>query len=479
MTYQSIGKNLLVGLVAGILSLLFPASVSAQFGFGNLGLLNDNGTTTDTPGNDLDVYIGNDGNDVMIAAWSSEETLAGSIGTDRDILYAVSNDGGQTWGTTTELNDNAGSDSGLDLAPTVVSNGDGRWIAAWITLDTLGGTIGGDPDLLYSISDDDGASWSPPAALNNNAGSDSGQDSFQSMDVFEDGASTIWIAVFESDENISGSGTDFDIAFVRSIDNGASWSAPATIHADANIDSGADVRPQIRYSVTDRWICVYGTTDDKGGTIGSDLDLMIVTSTSGSGAAWNTQAVLNDNAAIDSGEDRRPWIETDNNGNWIIVWDSTEPSIGAGIGADSDILYITSSNDGTTWTSPAALNSNAGSDTGDDITPRIITDDGGNWVVVWESTEASVGSGIGADSDILISRSTDNGATWSAVQSLNSNAGGDSEDDIVATVQVSGSGDWVAAWGSEEDDFSAGTDFDIFTMYSTSIPVELSAFDVE
>lgn len=72
--------------------------------------------------------------------------------------------------------------------------------------------------------------------------------------------------------------------------------------------------------------------------------------------------------------------------------------------------------------SSAPLNTNAVSDSGGDFAAQMTTDGAGNWVAVWDSTEANVGGGIGDDHDILVSRSTDSGATWTAPAPLNTNA---------------------------------------------------------
>ncbi|MEE8170776.1 MAG: hypothetical protein V3T70_09530, partial [Phycisphaerae bacterium] len=42
---------------------------------------------------------------------------------------------------------------------------------------------------------------------------------------------------------------------------------------------------------------------------------------------------------------------------------------------------------GVVITPPAALNTNAGSDSGDDFRPQLTTDGSGNWVAVWDSRE--------------------------------------------------------------------------------------------
>ena len=40
------------------------------------------------------------------------------------------------------------------------------------------------------------------------------------------------------------------------------------------------------------------------------------------------------------------------------------------------------------WTGPAALNTNAATDSGDDSAPQVTTDGAGHWVAVWMSAEA-------------------------------------------------------------------------------------------
>ncbi|MEE8170862.1 MAG: hypothetical protein V3T70_09965, partial [Phycisphaerae bacterium] len=65
----------------------------------------------------------------------------------------------------------------------------------------------------------------------------------------------------------------------------------------------------------------------------------------------------------------------------MAVWRSDE-SLGGTIGTDSDLLTARSTDNGASWTAPAVLNSNAAADSGDDFTPQVATDGLGNWVEV-------------------------------------------------------------------------------------------------
>ncbi len=85
------------------------------------------------------------------------------------------------------------------------------------------------------------------------------------------------------------------------------------------------------------------------------------------------------------------------------MWQSYD-DLGGTIGTDCDILVSRSTDNGATWTVPVALNTNAATDSTYDEIPQVTTDGAGNWVVVWESWD-DLGGTIGTDCDILFSRS--------------------------------------------------------------------------
>ncbi|MBI4557822.1 MAG: carboxypeptidase regulatory-like domain-containing protein [Candidatus Hydrogenedentes bacterium] len=400
--------------------------------------------TDESPG------LATDGAGNWVAAWDSNDSLGGTIGTDYDVLVVRSTDNGVTWTDAVPLNTNAATDSGADQAVEVTTDGAGNWVAAWDSNDSLGGTIGTDADILVARSANNGATWTNPAALNTNAATDSGAD--RDPQVTTDGAGN-WVAVWQSNDSLGGTiGTDQDILVSRSTDNGATWTAPVPLNTNAATDFGDDYVPQVTTDGAGNWAAVWGSVDSLGGTIGTDFDILVARSTD-KGATWTSPAPLSTNAATDSGLDYRPEVTTDKAGNWVAVWWSND-SLGGTIGTDDDILVARSTDNGATWTNPAPLNTNAATDSWADGDPQVTTDGAGNWVAVWISWD-DLGGTIGTDGDVLVARSTDSGTTWTDPAPLNTNAATDSGIDYSPKVTTDGAGNWVAVWWS--DDSLGGT----------------------
>ncbi len=371
----------------------------------------------------------------------------------------LSIDGSLSFGAPAVLNTNATSDSGDDGYAQVTTDGAGNWVAVWHSLDSLEGTIGTDRDILISRSVDGGATWTAPAALNTNAASDTGSDSVPQ--VTTDGAGN-WVAVWAGQHSAP---YDFDILVSRSNNSGVTWTDPVPLNSNAGSDSGHDRYPQLTTDRGGSWVAVWESTDSLGGSIGTDVDLLVSYSTD-AGVTWTAPVPLNSNAGSDSGNDRAAQITSDGAGNWVVVWESDD-SLGGTIGTDVDLFVSRSTNAGAAWTALAPLNSTAGLDSEPDSGPQVTTDEAGNWVAVWYSWNNLGGSGN--DYDILMSHSADAGATWTAAAQLNNNAASDSEHDWSPQIATDGAGDWVAVWES------LSTDWDILVSHSVDGGVTWSA----
>ena len=352
----------------------------------------DDGTTWSTPaplntnadddaGNDLSPVAVTDEAGAWVVAWSSTESMRGSLGLDADILFARSADNGATWSTSAPLNVNAGSDYGEDRDIALATNGSGTWLAVWASTDSLTNRVGGDSDIFVARSTDNGATWTHPMPLNSNAGRDAGFD--KSPDVVTDGSGR-WIATWSSGDSLRGRiGSDRDILSSRSDDDGATWTDPEPLNTNAATDGNADWTPRLATDGRGQWVAVWTTADSLGDTIGVDRDVVVARS-SDNGLTWTPPAPLDHDAAVDAREDSSPAIVTSGLGSWVAVWHSWSAFNTKGH-VDADIVATHSSDDGMTWSAPIALNPDARNDSGDDVLPDVATDGRGHCIAVWQS----------------------------------------------------------------------------------------------
>lgn len=85
----------------------------------------------------------------------------------------------------------------------------------------------------------------------------------------------------------------------------------------------------------------------------------------------------------------------------------------------------------------------------------------GNLYVVWASDPA----GTPDNSDVFFSRSTDDGATWSAMTQIG--GGGGATDQFEPNVAVNDAGDVAVAWYDRRNDAANNTNIDVYTAFSS------------
>ncbi len=410
-------------IVSGLLVSLArvgPAAADLGVPVSSVQPLNSDAATDDR--SDYFLKLATDGLGHWVAVWRGDEN---AVGPDDEILFARSLDSGANWSPPAPLNTNFATDTANDSNPAVATDGQGHWVAVW---DAAG-------EILVARSIDNCATWSVPAPLNTDAGSDHRGD--DDPNIATDGSGN-WVCVWSaSGEPASSIGNDRDIFVARSIDNGANWSAPVPLNSDATTDSVRDWHERIATDGSGNWICVWERTSADPG---DDDDIFYARSTN-NGANWSAPVALNANAAIDSNDDFSPDVACAPGGQCVAVWYA-----GGLFGPDDDALVARTIDGGANWSLPLPLNINAAIDSGDDSYPSITTDRQGNWVAVWDRT--APGGPSGPDQDIAVARSVDIGAHWSIPQSLNSNAANDSGDDVLPIIASDGRGSWVTIWSS-------------------------------
>jgi Neuraminidase (sialidase) len=338
----------------------------------------------------------------------------------------------------------------------------GQWVTVWHSTEPVGDDIDGTYDIVFSRSNDGGKTWTPKAVLAPDEPGDLRED--LSPTVRTDGKG-LWLAAWTSRGALGSKlGIDGDILVSRSTDNALTWSKPIPINQGAGEDWGNDIDVRLAHDGRGNWLAVWSSTETFGGKFGGDSDIFTARSMDG-GLTWSAPTALNTDAAKDLGFDVTPDIGSAGDDTWLVVW-SAGDSLKGRIGIDRDILIARSTDGGATWTDPSRLNHRAPKDQGSDWAPRLATDDRGMWIVAWSSAVNLEGI-RGKDRDILYSKSTDNGVTWSRAANLDADAANDAREDTGPVVVTDGKGRWGVVWHSWGGiSYRDGSDADVLVSFS-------------
>ena len=290
------------------------------------------------------VRLNGNGAGTLLLTLSSDEDPGATLGTDRDIIYFRSIDGGMTWSSPLPLNSAAVSDGDRsDGDQELTTDGAGNWLAVWQSVED------GDSDVVGARSTDDGQTWSASFDVSfSSAGTVGSAD--PTLDTDGNGR---WFVAWSTDPTTPPAGfpgeSGVDVAFSVSEDLGVSWS-PATLVTDSAVTASTfvgELNPILRYGGDDRLVTMWWTLSNsfyKGTVKGeSDHDLFMARSLDG-GSTWNTSSLVNNRGVRDDGYDIPGAFEFDDAGNWVAVWSSGD-DLDDTVGSDRDIMLAHSGED--------------------------------------------------------------------------------------------------------------------------------------
>lgn len=260
-----------------------------------------------------------------------------------DLYYTISSDNGLSWSSTYRHTYHLG----MDIAPSIMQTSNGTIWLVWSSDRT------GNQEIFYQTSIDNGYTWTPIVQLTNDPRSDSQPSIMQNLN------GTIWITW----HRVIAFG-NYDILCRTSSDNGLSWCDEFYLVDDPQYDMG----PSLTHTENGTVFVVWASL--KTGAF--DFELFYKTY---NGSYWYDAIRLTNDPLY---PDHSPAIIQDAGGTIWVFWEADR-------GGTYDIYYTTSSNYGASWTTDTSVVATAGEDQAPSITYSKYSANREIWVV-FEST---------------------------------------------------------------------------------------------
>jgi len=428
-------------IVLGAMMLLMAAGATAQINWSSEVPVNSDAATDSTDQFDFPGDMATDGDGVWIAVY--EQRDIGENPTVTRIHFARSTDNGRTWSATQAIRDD-GTEFGT--APRIATDGKGLWIAVWSTAANVN-DAGDDLDIVAAISGNNGATWGGPVFVN----SDANEDDFRDVEPdIAAGANETWLVAW----NRAGADFDEDIAIARAeSENTSSWTM------QAQLDRFDERVPRLATSGGGVWVVVSVSTRSSFG----ENDVCWSRSAD-DGMTWTTLARLNDDSTQTGERHSSPDVEIDNEGVAVTVWLMSKTVNG---NAYDEPHYKVSEDTGITWGPQRNFAPFMEPFFSGGASPSIVTDGDDNWIASWNSTR-TYGLDAGGDRDVWYSVTSDDGTTWTAPNFVNTDALlGGTIAEVDPQITTDGKGAYVATYSTLKSAFGNpgnSVDWDVFAQ---------------
>lgn len=281
------------------------------------------------------MFVSSDGQEVQIMCECDDP-----VGSGEAMQYIESNDGGTTWGALTLVADPVGLDGGIFPQ---YSDSDGTNIVG--VFRVVNNNAPFDNPFMFVSSQNGGTTFGSPSLLQyNDTNFDTGDPT-----VKVDG-SNVHVTITN--------GTSGDLAYFRSTDGGANFSAPQILTGTVPLDQTSSQQPRIQADGND--VTLYAIGSDGTGK------LTQFRSTNG-GSSFGLQEVPFDGSVC-------KWNEIKNNSQPLAfdgtIAHATCVGLGAGSQAGIDMLTSRTENNGATWEALHSIMTGTGSDPLDEFSAR-------------------------------------------------------------------------------------------------------------
>ena len=200
---------------------------------------------------------------------------------------------------------------------------------------------------------------------------------------------------------------------------------------------GANLYPFIKFDGHGHGVAMWQYSPLQAGQSDLHFKIMICHSLD-NGTSWSAPVYLHANPDTNPiSSETYPSMANDGQRNWIVLWHD-----------GGKIQCARSSDNGTTWTPTATLTVD-GLNMGfsPDANARIDTDGQGTWITTWIRSDYS---DTPRNTAVMISRSLDNGISWSTPLMVSDRDSSNYIQIFESALATDGAGNWVALWPDYE-----------------------------
>jgi cysteine-rich repeat protein len=364
----------------------------------------------------IDPVLSGDGHGGWLAMWTASSGTTWPY-IDHFKVTSVSTDSGRRWSRPAPI------EGYPSAASAALSDGNGEWFA--VGYGYVWGDRGWGKQVQLHHSTLAGTAWLPPRGIADVPEPDD-DDCYATVNALDAGRGRSGSILVAWSQTTTCEFQDFhrrdsNLYVVRSIDNGATWTAPVPVAQRGDDTDLGEVR--LVAVGSDDWLLAFGPYAPYTMVIRSEDD----------GASWGGDP------GYFAGRPKE--LVCDSAARCVRAYSGA----GDGFGMDEDIFAAVSDDAGRTWEYTGPVNSDALVDRTRDYNPVVATDDHGRWTAVWVSHH-DVGGRIGLDADLLEAVSMDGGSTWSPPHVVSDAAETDGwlADDEPRLGYAAGA--WVALW---------------------------------